>query len=309
MNVLHQKFTITIARISCFVSFAVALLVSSPLSAQDATYNTKIKSDQLGLPAGTARNSEPFVVRIYKKDASDNIILPQPQGYPFSITSDYVLKDDEKARPHQGIDFSSKLAANPNPTPLDFKAGIYGTVVKAGDGPWGTITVQIHDGSLIQYLHTTAAHVKVGDIVAPDTVLGVTGRTGAGIIHLHIQAKDKNGNAISPDLAFQIGQNKLLSKEKPAKELIEFDPDAYSPVQPKVIGRQISAVVEPESKWVVEIIGGGGNVDLVLGEFFDYQSASHCALAWSEAHPGDLRLTREREVQLKDQKSGNVQPQ
>ena len=280
----------------------VVVLTCADLQGQVVSVNSRIKPEQLGLPAGTARTSEPFVVRIYKKDANDNIISPQPQGYPFSITSDYVLKEDEKARPHQGIDFSSKLAANQNPTPLDFKAGVFGTVVKAGDGPWGTITVQIHDGSLIQYLHTTSSHVKVGDTVAPDTVLGVTGRTGTGVIHLYIQAKDKNGNAISPDLAFQIGQNKLLSKEKSDKELIEFDPDAYSPVQPKVIGRHISAVVEPESKWVVEVIGGGGNVDLVLGEFFDYQSASHCALAWSEAHSDDLRLTREREVTLKDRK-------
>ncbi len=66
--------------------------------------------------------------------------------------------------------------------------------------------MQIQDGSLIQYLHTSASHVKVGDIVAPDTKLGVTGRTGAGVIHLHIQARTRGNDPISPDLAFRAGQ-------------------------------------------------------------------------------------------------------
>ena len=83
---------------------------------------------------------------------------------------------------------------------MDFKAGVYGLVVRAGGGDWGTISVQIRDGSVIQYLHTTASHVKVGDLVTPDTVLGVTGRTGARDIHLHIQAKTKFNDFILPDL-------------------------------------------------------------------------------------------------------------
>src|SRR5206468_467040 len=112
-----------------------------------------------------------------------------PPGYPFTITSDYTLQDNEAARVHEGVDLSSRPAAGQAPKPLDFKAGVYGVVVKAGGGNWGTISVQLQDGSVLQYLHTTAAHVKVGDVVAPDTLLGVTGRTGARDIHLHIQAK------------------------------------------------------------------------------------------------------------------------
>jgi len=283
-------------------ALVLVLLLATDLVAQEASWDYRIKPEQLGLPKGSVRTSEPFVTRIYRTDAVGSVLTKQPQGYPFTITKDYVLKEDEDSRTHQGVDFSSRPETGEKPTPLDFKAGIHGVVVKAGDGPWGTITVQIYDGTLVQYLHTLASHVKVGDVVAPNTILGVTGRTGAGVIHLHIQAKDKHGNAISPELAFRLGQKKLQSTEKPDKDLLEFDPDLYSPVKAKTVGRMVSATAEPDLKWVVEVIGSGGKVDLVLGEFFDYQSASRCAVTWSEAHPDDLRLTREREVKLKPEK-------
>jgi murein DD-endopeptidase MepM/ murein hydrolase activator NlpD len=281
----------------------VLLVFAAPsLLAQEVSRDDRIKPEQLGLPKGTKRTSEPFVVRIYKTDDNDDILKKQPANYPFTITEDYTLKANEKPKVHQGVDFSSWLQAGAPAVPLDVNAGVYGIVVKAGDGPWGTITVQVYDGTLIQYLHTMASHVKVGDVVVPDTKLGVTGRTGAGIIHLHIQAKDKFGNAISPDLAFRLGQTKLQCKEKPDKSLLDFDPDIYSPVKAKVVDRKVTALVEPESKWIVEVIGEGGRVDLVLGEFYDYQSAVRCGLAWSESRPDDLRLTREREVNLKSRR-------
>jgi hypothetical protein len=56
--------------------------------------------------------------------------------------------------------------------------------------------------------------------------------------------------------------------------------------------------VEPKTKWVVEVIGHGGRVDLVLGEYPTYRDALYRSLAWSRAHPKDLRLTREREVKV-----------
>ena len=139
----------------------------------------RITPEQLGLPKGNTRTSEPFVIRIYKTDDGGQILKPQPSGYPFTITSDYTLKENEKPRVHEGVDLSSRPAPGQQPKPLDFRAGVHGVVVRAGGGPWGTITVQLADGSIIQYLHTTASHVKVGDIVAPDTALGVTGRTGS----------------------------------------------------------------------------------------------------------------------------------
>lgn len=287
----------------CRALVGLAVLAAAGARAQDGGFSTddRVTPERLGLPKGNRRTSEPFVTRVYKTDAWDRILKPQPKGYPFTLTTDYTLKDNETARTHEGVDLSSRPAPGKPPQALDFKAGVYGVVVKAGDGPWGTITVQLRDGSLIQYLHTTASHVKVGDVVSPDTKLGVTGRTGAGAIHLHIQAKDKYGNVISPDLAFRAGRRKLESKEKPDKpgpDDVEFDPDTFSPVKAKVTGRRVAARVEPASKWVVEVIGMGGRVDLKLGEFPTYRSAQYCAQQWSDAHPKDLRLTREREVPL-----------
>jgi murein DD-endopeptidase MepM/ murein hydrolase activator NlpD len=290
-----------------FLLGLVLLVMTGSARAQDGGFSKDdgITPERLGLPKGNTRTSAPFVTRIYKTDDWDRILKPQPKDYSSTLKGDYTLKDHETVRVHEGVDLSSRPGKDQPTTPLDFKAGVYGVVVKAGDGPWGTITVQIRDGSLIQYLHTSASHVEVGDIVAPDTRLGVTGRTGAGVIHLHIQAKDRNGNAISPDLAFRAGQRKLQSKEKlekPDPDQLDFDPDAYSPVKPKITGRSVSSKVEPESKWVVEVIGEAGRVDLVLGEFPTYRSALYCSQQWSEAHPKDLRLTREREVSLKGER-------
>jgi len=104
-----------------------------------------------------------------------------------------------------------------------------------------------------------------------------------------------------PDLAFRLGQSKLQCKEKPDPTLIDFDPDIYSPVKAKVIEGKVTAAVKPESKWIVEVIGAGGKVDEVLGEFFDCQSAPRCAVTWNESRPNDLRLTCEREVKLKSE--------
>ena len=193
----------------------IPALLTSSLFAQGVSSDDRIKPEQLGLPKETKRTSEPFVTRIYKTDDAGTILKNQPKGYPFTITEDYILKDGEESRSHQGVDFSPRPTPDEKPTPLDFKAGVHGIIVKAGDGPWGTITVQVWDGTLIQYLDGTASHVKVGDIVAPDTKLRVTGRTGAGVIHLHIQAKDKFGNAISPDLAFRLGQKNSSRRRSP----------------------------------------------------------------------------------------------
>jgi murein DD-endopeptidase MepM/ murein hydrolase activator NlpD len=276
---------------------------AAPAHAQEpnASKDDRISAERLGLPKGNTRTSEPFVTRIYKTDDGGDILKKQPTGYPFTITSDYMLKDNETPRVHEGVDLSSRPEPGQQPKPLDFKAGVHGVVVKAGDGPYGTIAVQVRDGSLIQFLHTSASHVKLGDIVAPDTKLGVTGQKGAGVIHLHVQAKDKYGNSVSPDLVFRAGQKKLESKVKPDKPSpsdVEFDPDGYSPVKPKVTDKKVSAPVKPEVRWVVEVIGMGGRIDAVLGEFHSYKSASYCEQLWSEAHPDDLRLTRSREVAL-----------
>jgi len=257
----------------------------------------RITPDRLGLPRGNDRTSEPFITRIYKTDGGE-ILRPQPQNYPFPVKSDYTLKENEKPRVHEGLDISSRPGPGLPPQPLDFEAGVYGLVVKAGDGPWGTISVQIRDGTVLQYLHTSASHVKVGDVVAPDTRLGTTGRKGAGAIHLHVQARDKHDQAISPDLAFRLGQKTLATPIKPEDDAgADFDPDQFLGIEPEVVNGVVRPY-RPRTKWVSEVIGGGGKVQIVLGEFPTYRDASHCSLDWSLSHPDDLRLTREREVKL-----------
>lgn len=135
--------------------------------------------------------------------------------------------------------------------------------------------------------------------MAPDTTLGLTGKTGANTIHLHVQAKNGSRKPISPDLVFRIGQRPLQSKEKPKDVWEDFDADESNAFAPKIIDmKRVPAEQLPNSKWVVEIIGGGGVVQGNLGEFWSYQAASACSLAWSKANPDDLRLTREREVEI-----------
>jgi murein DD-endopeptidase MepM/ murein hydrolase activator NlpD len=255
----------------------LATLRPEAVRAQQANIppDNRITSERLGFPTGNSRTSEPFITRIYKTDDGGEILKPQPKGYPFSIHEDYTLKENEKPRPHEGVDLSSRPAPGKPPKPLDFRAGVYGIIVKAGDGPWGTISVQLADGSVLQYLHTSASHVKVGEVVAPDSRLGKTGNTGAGIIHLHVQAKDKNNNPISPDLAFKLGQKKLATPIKPDEDAgVDFDPDHFPRIEPEVVNGVVHPY-KPKTKWISEVIGGGGRIDLVLGEFPTYQDALH----------------------------------
>src|SRR4051812_40313230 len=197
------------------IGLSVLATVSTAWSQEPNTSrDDQISPERLGLPEGNDRTSEPFITRIYKTDDGGEILRPQPKDYPFPVKSDYTLKENEKPRVHEGLDLSSRPGPGLPPKPLDFKASVYGLVVKAGDGPWGTISVQLRDGSVLQYLHTSASHVKVGDVVAPDTRLGTTGRKGAGAIHLHVQARDKHNQAISPDLAFRLGQKTLATPIK-----------------------------------------------------------------------------------------------
>ena len=53
---------------------------------------------------------------------------------------------------------------------------------------------------------------------------------------------------------------------------------------------------------VVELIGGGGKIEEVLGELPTYRDASTCSLRWSDSYLDDLRLTRERKANLNRQR-------
>jgi len=126
------------ANLRCGFFFGLALLFSAgTATAQDGGFSKddRITPAHVGLPMGSSRTSEPFVTRVYKTDAWDRILVPQPDGYPFTVTADYTLKDNETVRVHEGVDLSSPAPGGKARAPLDFTAGVYGVVVKAGDGP------------------------------------------------------------------------------------------------------------------------------------------------------------------------------
>ncbi len=290
-------------------SFAFAMTVVALTAAQTyaednlASKDTRITAEKLGLPKGNARTSEPFLARIYKTDDANNILDEQPDGYPFTMPEGYERKDHEKARVHAGVDLQSRPAPGEAPKALEFKAGVYGVVRRAGDGKVGMIAVEVWDGSVLEFLHTSASYKKVGDVVDPNTVLGMTGKKGATSIHLHVQAKNKDRKPISPDLVFRIGQGKLQTPAQPTEKWGDFDPEESSAFEPKFIGeKKIPLKQLPDKKWVVEVIGYAGRIDLVLGEFWSLDEATTCSSAWSHANPKDLRLTREREVKVDEGK-------
>ena len=58
-------------------------------------------------------------------------------------------------------------------------------------------------------------------------------------------------------------------------------------------GRKVKLKVELLTSWIVEVIGGGGKVQRMLGEFPTYREAAYRSKRLSEDHQDDLRLTRE----------------
>lgn len=168
-----------------------------------------ITPEKLGLPANNARTSEPYE-RVYKTDDKGKILKEQPanEDYPFRLTEGYKLKANEKTRWHEGVDMSTRVKGKNSSTAMDYKAGVNGEVIQPGGGTYNTIRIKLQDGSVLEYLHSSKVYVKKGEQVTPETVIAKSGSVGAGAIHIHIQAKDKDDNVMHPDKAFQIGEQK-----------------------------------------------------------------------------------------------------
>ncbi len=159
------------------------------------------------LPSGNVQNSLAGVVRIYKVDA-DGKIGRQPPSYPKTVadpTKPFEMADDEAPRIHEGIDYSS-YGRDRRTTPLEFKAGIHGTIKLARNG---MIAIQVDDAeNRVEFLHnsTVAKEIVNGTKVTPETILGKTGNlnpsSGKNVlgmgIHLHVQARNKAGEALNP---------------------------------------------------------------------------------------------------------------
>lgn len=255
---------------------------------------------ELGLPAGNVRTSEPFVTRVYRTDESGFILSEQPRGYPFTVGEKYRLREGEVARVHEGIDFSSRPLGSAEPAPVDFVAGVFGVVTRTLPSRFGTIAVRLEDGTSLQYLHTSQSYVHVGAIVTPNTRLGKTGSTGSSAVHLHLQARNRDGVPVNPDLAFRSGQRHpslLPSSVRPSHE--QFDTQAAAVLSPNPRSTKLDLADQSYTCWIAEVIGGEGEVDAVLGVFPTYFEAVKCCTQWSDSRPDDFRLTREREVEVR----------
>lgn len=78
-----------------------------------------------------------------------------------------------------------------------------GEVVEARtgwNGGWGNTVVVDSNGTLVRYAHLKDLNVKEGDRIIAGDLVGGLGNTGISTgPHLHIEAKDKNGNLVSLD--------------------------------------------------------------------------------------------------------------
>jgi len=192
------------------------------------TPSTDITPDSF-LPPGNVRTSLPGVIRIYKV-GPDGKIGTQPPGYPKPVTDPskpFEMADDEVPRIHEGIDYSSRDPKG-KPTPLEFKAGVFGKVVFARPG---IIVVEVDDrGTRVEYLHnsTVADGIEQGKEVTPSTILGKTGNYSPSLnkarqpyklsgapIHLHVQAMTKSGQALYPDEVLRFARTEPALRRQP----------------------------------------------------------------------------------------------
>lgn len=151
-------------------------------------------AQEFGLSEGNVVTSEYNALRVYRKD-----------GTIQTVPEDYVLnpETDDFLRYHRGIDYSSN---NQDGLSLHqpFAAGVSGTVEVLEGSQWNTINVHLPNGNVVQYLHASVIYVMTGDQVTSTTLLGETGNAGlgpGGAIHLHVQARDAEGNYIDPNCA------------------------------------------------------------------------------------------------------------
>ena len=113
-----------------------------------------------------------------------------PLAHP-NLTSSYGYR---WGRLHAGLDFGTPVG-----TPL--RAMSTGTVVKAGAAQGYGLKVEIRywNGVVSYYGHMSSIAVKVGQKVAPGTIVGASGNTGHSTgPHLHLEIHPGGGDAIDP---------------------------------------------------------------------------------------------------------------
>lgn len=113
-----------------------------------------------------------------------------PLAHP-NLTSSFGYR---WGRLHAGLDFGTPVG-----TPL--RAMSSGTVVKAGPAQGYGLKIEIRywNGVVSYYGHLSAITVKVGQKVAPGTLVGASGNTGHSTgPHLHLEIHPGGGDAIDP---------------------------------------------------------------------------------------------------------------
>ncbi|MGC1133583.1 MAG: peptidoglycan DD-metalloendopeptidase family protein [Nitrososphaeraceae archaeon] len=141
-----------------------------------------------GLPENNVVTAPHGEQRVYRNNNFVCTLSPACQPRPGDIV-----------RPHGGIDYSSRNQQGQR-VPLPFQAGFPGTVELIPGSPLHTIGIRLDNGFLVQFLHASRIDVRDGEQVNPNTVLGMTGNAGlpGGIIHLHVQVRNPQGNTINP---------------------------------------------------------------------------------------------------------------
>lgn len=121
-----------------------------------------------------------------------------------SISSSYGVRRDPLLRTpamHAGIDFRA-------PTGTKIKSAGQGTVVNAGwNGGYGRMVEIDHgNGLTTRYAHLSRIHVKEGQAVEKDSVVGEVGTTGRSTgPHLHYEVRH-NGSPIDPLRVIKAGR-------------------------------------------------------------------------------------------------------
>jgi transposase-like protein len=102
--------------------------------------------------------------------------------------------EQHKERGSAGLDIGAALGAAIHP----IAGGTVEAVTQdARSGRW--VAVKHPDGTTSTYAHMGNQSVKVGDVVAPDTVLGTVGMTGHTTgPHVHLRVRDAHGADLDP---------------------------------------------------------------------------------------------------------------